>query len=149
LGSSSAYHHAEMIRTAHPLSDRAGSLFPHSDYPLSPGSPPRLKRRPLPLGILGCLDDVLYAVLAAREALRAAQMLIDAHHWFGCLIHSAKRAGTEVGIQVLEALCVRLDLAIQTLSVPPDTVRRTLDAARALASGPSLVPRAQRGETRQ
>ena len=45
-----------------------------------------------------------------------------------------------MAVQAFQALGTWVDLLTQTFSVPPDTVRRILDADERLATGPVLVP---------
>ena len=59
---------------------------------------------------------------------------------FGWLVHPTKCTGTSEAVQAFQALGVWVDLLTQTYSVPPAAVRRILDAAVALATGPIEVP---------
>jgi len=151
---SSAYHHVEM----HPDSttflgfEWGGEFFRFLVLPFGLSTAPwlftkvfghcaRFLRSPgMSLGILSYLDDVIFAAQTARDALSAAQVLINVLRRFGWLIHPTKCVGTTAGVQVFQALGALVNLATQTFSVPPDTVRRILAAARILATGPPSVP---------
>ena len=101
----------------------------------------RFLRSPgLGLGILQYLDDVIFAAPTARESLSAAQTLMHVLRRFGWLVHPTKCCGVSQAVQAFQALGTWVDLATQTFSVPPATVRRILDAAEALASGPVQAP---------
>ena len=101
---------------------------------------PVLTPGPRSLGIVQYLDDVIFGAASARESLASAQILINVLRRFGWLIHPTKCVGTSVAVQAFQALGTWVDLLTQTFSVPPDTVRRILDAAERLATGPVLVP---------
>lgn len=90
--------------------------------------------------ILSYLDDVIFAALSARGALSAAQVIINVLRRFGWLIHPTKCVGTSAAVQVFQALGTVVNLATQTFSVPPDTVKRIVEAAEAFATGPPSVP---------
>lgn len=92
------------------------------------------------LGIVHYLDDVIFGATTARESLASAQTLIHVLRRFGWLIHPTKCVGTSVAVQAFQALGTWVDLLTQTYSVPPDTVRRILEAAERLATGPVQVP---------
>ena len=55
-------------------------------------------------------------------------------------MHPTKCTGTSEAVQAFRALGMWVDLATQTFAVPPDMVRRILDAATTLATGPVLRP---------
>jgi len=92
------------------------------------------------LGILSYLDDMAFGACTAREALNTAQTLIRVLQRYGWLVHPTKCVGTTEAVQVFQALGTVVDLALQTFSVPESTVRRILDAAHALATGPPMAP---------
>ena len=151
---SSAYHHVEMHPDGFPYLgfEWDGAFYRFVVLPFGLSTAPwlftkvishcvRFLRSPgLSLGILSYLDDIVFAAKSAREVLGAAQMLINVLRRFGWLIHPTKCVGTTSPVQVFQALGTVVDLATQTFSVPADTVRRILEAAQALATGPPEVP---------
>lgn len=151
---SSAYHHVEMHPDSRPFLgfEWGGEYFHFSVLPFGLSTAPwlftkvfshcaRFLRSPgLSLGILSYLDDVIFAAATARGALSAAQMIINVLRRFGWLIHPTKCVGTSHAVQVFQALGTIVNLATQTFSVPPDTVRRIMDAAETFATGPPMVP---------
>ena len=101
----------------------------------------RFLRSPGPgLGILQYLDYVIFAAHTACESLSAAHALMHVLRRFGWLVHPTKFCGVSQAVQAFQALGTLVDLATQSFSVPPATVRRILDAAEALAAGPVQAP---------
>jgi hypothetical protein len=92
------------------------------------------------LDLVQYLDDVIFGAESARASLSSAHTLIAVLRRFGWLVHPTKCIGTSVAVQAFQALGVWVDLLTQTYSVPPAAVRRILDAAEALATGPVEVP---------
>jgi len=156
---SSAYHHAEMHPDSLPFLglEWGGEYFRFTVLPFGLSTAPllftkvlghctRFLRSPgLSLVILSYLDDVIFAALSTRGALStahfsAAQVIINVLRRFGWLIHPTKCVGTSAAVQVFQALGTVVNLATQTFSVPPDTVKRIVEAAEAFATGPASVP---------
>lgn len=151
---SSAYHHVEMHPDSTPFLgfEWGGKFYRFTVLPFGLATAPwlftkvighcaRFLRSPgLSLGILNYLDDIIFGAPTAREALGAAQVMINVLRRFGWLIHPTKCVGTTTAVQVFQALGTVVNLATQTFSVPEATVRRILDAARSLATGPPLAP---------
>ena len=151
---SSAYHHVEMHPDSLPFLgfEWGGEYFRFTVLPFGLSTAPwlftkvfghcaRFLRSPgLSLGILSYLDDVIFAALTARGALGAAQVILSVLRRFGWLIHPTKCVGMSAAVQVFQALGTIVNLATQTFAVPPDKVRRIVEAAQALATGPPSVP---------
>ena len=91
------------------------------------------------LTVLCYLDDIVLAGETARASLSTAQILLHPLQRFRSLVHPTKPVGTTTAIQSFQALGTLLDLATQTLSVPPARMQGTTSAARLLAEGPANV----------
>ena len=83
---------------------------------------------------------MIFGAASSRASLSSAHTLIAVLRRFGWLVHPTKCVGVSEAAQAFQALGVWVDLLTQTYSVPPAAVRRILDAAEALATGPIEVP---------
>lgn len=151
---SSAYHHIEMHPASTPYLgfEWDGVYYRFAVLPFGLSSAPwlftkvishcvRFLRSPgMSLNVLNYLDDFIFGAPSAREALGAAQVMVNVLQRFGWLVHPTKCVGVTTATQTFQALGTVVDLATQTFAVPRDTVNRILEAARALVTGPPLVP---------
>ena len=110
----------------------------------APRLAPALTPGPRSVGIVQYLDDAILGTASARESLASdPQILINVFRLFGWLIRPTKCVGTSASphrcrhsrLSGPGSICSR-----RPSPPPPDTVRRILDTAERLATGPVLVP---------
>ena len=88
--------------------------------------------------VLPCLDDLIFAATAAREAM--GQMLISTLPRFGWPIHPTNFVGCGEPFARFVALDTLVDLAAQKFFVLANKHRYLLSSARDVAERPDRVP---------
>ena len=148
---SSAYHHIHMHESSIPFLgfEWEGSYYAYTVLPFGLSTAPWIFTlvmshcvrflRSTGVELIAYLDDLIFAHATPREALSAAQKMLHILPRFGWLIHPTKCTGVAEALSSFQALGTVVDLASQTYHVPPDTIKRILAKAAAMAEGPSTV----------